>query len=130
MLKGRHSLSDPAVNGRIETVFLYSGLDVKRFAAKTGLEPARMEAIINGTEPVDIHILDAVLKAFPEVNAVYLVTGSGELTTYEAQSNPDRGRFEWITRKMYEEIEDLREKLRVASESNDAVKNYTLKKPK
>lgn len=64
---------------RIRQVMEYAKLSQQDFAAKLGISPASLSSIYTGrTNPTNNHV-QAVHRAFPEVNINWLLFGEGEM---------------------------------------------------
>ena len=64
----------------ISKILDYTGLNAANFCAKIGANPNLVYDMKNGkTKRISDEIADKILKVFPEISRIYLVTGEGEM---------------------------------------------------
>lgn len=64
---------------RLKEVLAHSGLSVRAFAIKCGLNQPTLDKQIKGLRSVSIETLMGVLYAYPEVSAEWLMRGDGPM---------------------------------------------------
>ena len=67
-----------SVAERIETICRFEGSQ-KIVAEKTGIKQAALSAIINRGSQARSDTIELILKAYPKLNARWLITGQGEM---------------------------------------------------
>lgn len=64
---------------RIKQLLKFKGLSVADFAIKIGLAPDTLSNYLQGRRKLSLVTIEAILKAFPEVSAEWLMRGNGQM---------------------------------------------------
>ncbi|MCD8386238.1 MAG: helix-turn-helix domain-containing protein [Bacteroidales bacterium] len=64
---------------RIKQLIEASGLSVRAFAVKIGLNQPTLDRMIKGINAINVNCLNSILAAFPDVSAEWLMRGEGEM---------------------------------------------------
>ena len=76
---------------RIRQVMDSMGLSQQEFAQKLGMSPASLSNIFNGrSNPTNNHV-QAIHRAFPNINTNWLMFGEGTMLNDDAKKSSDSG---------------------------------------
>lgn len=76
---------------RIRQIMDHYGLSQQNFASQLGVAPATISSIFTGrTNPTNKHV-QAIHKAFPEIDTNWLMFGEGEMMTSLERTNVENG---------------------------------------
>ena len=76
---------------RIRQIMDHYGLSQQNFASRLGVAPATISSIFTGrTNPTNKHV-QAIHKAFPEIDTNWLMFGEGEMMTSLERTNVENG---------------------------------------
>ncbi len=64
---------------RIKTLIAYLGLSTRAFAIKCGLRQNTLSNQLNGMRELSLSTVAAILDAYPEVSAEWLMRGDGQM---------------------------------------------------
>ncbi|MGN1245579.1 MAG: helix-turn-helix domain-containing protein [Muribaculaceae bacterium] len=95
---------------RINTIISQSGLSVRAFAIKCGLKQNTLSNQLNGNRELSLGTLMAIVKAFPEISADWLLCGEGEMLR---SSNKEAERIS----KLIDTITTLQDAINTKSET-------------
>lgn len=70
--------------GRIKTLIAHLGLSTRAFALKCELRQNTLSNQLNGMRDLSLSTVMAILSAYPEVSAEWLMRGEGEMIRQEA----------------------------------------------
>jgi transcriptional regulator with XRE-family HTH domain len=69
------------VGDRIKKIIELLNTDARHFAEKLGVEPSSISHLISGRNKPSFNFLEKLVKTYPEVNVVWLLSGEGEPLT-------------------------------------------------
>jgi hypothetical protein len=109
---------------RISQIRQYFCENINRlFSTKTGIDEATSAKICSGTRGVGANILEKIVKAFPSVDARWLITGEGEMLYQTTNQVKDTAIVDYLDKKLQEKTEEcVRLKLEL-----EAIKEYAAK---
>lgn len=64
---------------RLKQIIDFSGLSVPKFAERVGLSPSTLNGHLFGKRKLSLSVIEAILTAFPEVSAEWLMRGKGQM---------------------------------------------------
>lgn len=76
---------------RLKQIIDFSGLSVPKFAERVGLSPSTLNGHLFGKRKLSLSVIEAILEAFPEVSAEWLIRGKGAMiiSDQEPQKQPE-----------------------------------------
>lgn len=99
---------------RLNEVLRYSGLSVRAFSIKCGINQPTLDRQIKGLRGISIETIVSVLRAFPEISSEWLMRGEGEMLI---QNKPNSAELERID-KLVDTITTLQDTINA---KNDAI---------
>jgi len=67
-------------NSRLEKIINYYGLSASAFSEKISVQRSSISHIISGRNKPSLDFINKVLKAFPEIDLFWLLSGRGKFT--------------------------------------------------
>lgn len=64
---------------RIKEIIDFYRLSGQKFAVKIGISPNTLNNYLQGKNKISLALIEAILKAFPEVSAEWLMRGKGQM---------------------------------------------------
>lgn len=76
---------------RIKALATFEGLTIADFALKIGISPNTLSNYVQERRKLSLQVVEAILEAFPEVSAEWLIRGKGEMiiSDQEPQKQPE-----------------------------------------
>ena len=102
-----------AVNARVQRLIDKVALNRSEFSDKTGISTVVISHICSGRNKVSLAAIQQILKAYPEISADYLISGSGGMFREDNQRS----------QQLNQSLKDLRESIR--SFTKDLDQNIT-----
>lgn len=97
---------------RIKTLIAYLGLSTRAFAIKCGLRQNTLSNQLNGMRELSLSTVAAILDAYPEVSAEWLMRGDGQMLIQPNDSSVEVIRIN----KLVDTITTLQETINAKSE--------------
>jgi len=76
---------------RIKALATFEGLTIADFALKIGISPNTLSNYVQERRKLSLQVVEAILAAFPEVSAEWLIRGKGQMiiSDQEPQKQPE-----------------------------------------
>lgn len=76
---------------RIKALATFEGLTIADFALKIGISPNTLSNYVQERRKLSLQVVEAILEAFPEVSAEWLIRGKGAMiiSDQEPQKQPE-----------------------------------------
>ena len=97
---------------RIKTLIAYLGLSTRAFAIKCGLRQNTLSNQLNGMRELSLSTVAAILEAYPEVSAEWLMRGNGQMLIQTDDNSAEIIRIN----KLVDTITTLQETINAKSE--------------
>lgn len=71
--------NEQTIPSRISKIIEIRGKTVNSFAKKVGVDPGNLRKMLSNNQKITEKTIDKILKAYPEINRVWLLTGEGNM---------------------------------------------------
>mgnify|MGYP001125260807 CR=1 FL=1 len=78
--------------GRIKALIAFLGLSTRAFAIKCGLRQNTLSNQLNGMRELSLSTVAAILEAYPEVSAEWLMRGNGQMLIQKENNSAEMER--------------------------------------